>query len=508
VALGCFNDSKLTSIDLATGDARNVFTSPVPISVLEFSRAGDWIVLGDENGGLKLFSFPDLAPLASLGEHASALRSCAIDPTDEQVLSGDRAGMLILHDRLSGRVLLTIQAFPRVVTRCAFSPDGRMLLATSGVPAQAGGNDFRIRCWEASSGREAASLDGHTNAVTAWAFPAGCNHLITGGHDGNLHIWQIPEEAAPVLPRPHQGVVTTCAFSADGSRFATVGKDRLVIWDASKVQTLDQAPLTEEDGFWNSTFAPSGQELILCGRMLGRYSLAGKALARLHKTPSSVLSMGECSALSPDASLYAIGTTGGFSLGRSETQDIHTVFVCRAKDGEILARLEGHGGAVNSVAFHPEGQSILSGSSDSTVRGWSLGGGLLSKPRSLFTFKGHRERVTACAFHPGGQMAVSADAGGNILLWEAGSQKILQSCRGHASYVSSLVFSKDGRFLLSAGFDNRIEMWEIPALRPVACLPTIGRPICASLSPTGSLGCVGEESGNVYIFRLSFPQEC
>ncbi|MEW6497217.1 MAG: caspase family protein, partial [Cyanobacteriota bacterium] len=57
----------------------------------------------------------------------------------------------------------------------------------------------------------------------------------------------------------------------------------------------------------------------------------------------------------------------------------------------------GHQDAVSSVAFSPNGQYIVSGSRDKTVRLWDLKGNPIGQP-----FEGHQEPVTSVAFSPDG----------------------------------------------------------------------------------------------------------
>jgi WD40 repeat protein len=62
-----------------------------------------------------------------------------------------------------------------------------------------------------------------------------------------------------------------------------------------------------------------------------------------------------------------------------------TVRVWDTETGELLARLRGHEGSVNSVTFTPDGKRIVSGSSDGTIRiweseRWTNGLGELARP--------------------------------------------------------------------------------------------------------------------------------
>ena len=68
----------------------------------------------------------------------------------------------------------------------------------------------------------------------------------------------------------------------------------------------------------------------------------------------------------------------------------------------MAAMTEAKMGPVWSVAFSPDGQSVVSGSEDNTVRLWSVESGEL-----LQTMKGHTSLVSSVAFSPDGQYVVS-----------------------------------------------------------------------------------------------------
>ena len=58
----------------------------------------------------------------------------------------------------------------------------------------------------------------------------------------------------------------------------------------------------------------------------------------------------------------------------------------------------GHGGEVNSVAFAPDGRTILTGSDDKTARLWDAATG-----REIRRLEGHGAWVTSVAFAPDGR---------------------------------------------------------------------------------------------------------
>jgi WD40 repeat protein len=113
-----------------------------------------------------------------------------------------------------------------------------------------------------------------------------------------------------------------------------------------------------------------------------------------------------------------------------------------------------HGGLVNSVAFSPDGKTIVSGGADGTIRLWDTRGNPIGQP-----FTGHENRVSSVAFSPDGKTIVSGDDEGMIRLWDTRGNPIAQPIKGHKSRVNSVAFSPDGKTIVSNGL-GRIRLWD------------------------------------------------
>ncbi len=64
--------------------------------------------------------------------------------------------------------------------------------------------------------------------------------------------------------------------------------------------------------------------------------------------------------------------------------------------------LQGHNLSVNSVAFSPDGKYLASGSSDNTVKLWSI-----ESHKEVTTLQGHDSTVLSVAFSPDGKYLAS-----------------------------------------------------------------------------------------------------
>ena len=119
-------------------------------------------------------------------------------------------------------------------------------------------------------------------------------------------------------------------------------------------------------------------------------------------------------------------------------------------------RLQGHSDGVTSVAFSPDGQTIVSGSGDETIRLWDLAGNSIGQP-----FQGHSRSVNLVAFSPDGQTIVSGSDDKTIRLWNLVGNPIGQPFQGHSDSVNSVAFSPDGQTIVSGSYDKTIRLWNL-----------------------------------------------
>lgn len=302
--------------------------------------------------------------------HRVAVTAVAFSPDGRRVLSGDQDGGLRIWDRETGAVLHHLVGHRDEVLTVAFSPDGRYALSGGGAL------DKTIRLWDAGTGEETSRLAGHTGGVTSAVFTPDGRGILSGSQDHSVRLWDADAGFLLRNRTNHRRDVVAVSLSADGSRAVSAGLDAtMCVWameDLSEIRRL-RMEAQYEDMVTDAVLAPDGLSVISSDLVAGvhLWDVARAAVVRdFEGHTGNVFAV----ALSPDGSLALSGAGTDFYDAdlRRELGIDNTVRLWRVDTGAELARMEGHDGNVNAVAFSPDGRLGVSGSSDATVRVWRL----------------------------------------------------------------------------------------------------------------------------------------
>ncbi|WP_251072035.1 helix-turn-helix domain-containing protein [Streptomyces sp. ISL-43] len=161
-------------------------------------------------------------------------------------------------------------------------------------------------------------------------------------------------------------------------------------------------------------------------------------------------------------------------------------------------------GRVRTIAFSPDGLTLAAGSTGGPVRIWpvSASGAGPGAPVVLPT---RTAGARALAFAPDGRTLAIGSADGNVLLLDpAGEHREIAALTGHTARVNSLAYAPDGRSLVSAGADGTVRMWDTARARSLAVLEGhTGEVLGAAFAPDGRTVATGGVDRTVRVWDVT-----
>jgi tetratricopeptide (TPR) repeat protein len=118
--------------------------------------------------------------------------------------------------------------------------------------------------WDADTGRELLTLEGHGNNVLGLAFSRDGTRVASGSGDRSIILWDAETGARLRTFKGHTNAITSLTFSPDGNRLASASRDSTMqIWDVATGQALRRLKGTGES-LGSGTFSQDGWFLAAC----------------------------------------------------------------------------------------------------------------------------------------------------------------------------------------------------------------------------------------------------
>jgi WD40 repeat protein len=397
------------------------------------------------DSGVSLAFTPDGRGLATAGSR----KGVTIWDVDE---AGKTPGRL-------GKEVLTLGR-ERWFTSFAFTPDGRHLATAEQEETTAKG---WVRIWEVSTGKEERTLEAHgrpfgdlaSPTVTSLAYSADGKRLASAGRDKAVKVWDAARGSLEHTLTGHTSAPTQAQFSADGTRLVSAGKE-VKVWDVS-MSTKDRQA--------------GGRELV---------TLPWDGLIEL----SGVV-------FRPDGRYLA---SGGLD---------QTVRIWEVATGHEVRALRGHTQAVMHLAYSPDGKRLATASWDGTVKVWDAEAEQESRALHLPS-----SEASGVALSPDWRRAAFGELNGNgIEAWDSQTGRTVRR-RDHLSEVTALAFSPDGRRVVSGGFDRLLKVWDTATWEELHNLEGHGDSVLSvAFHPDGRHFASGSEDKSVRLWDVDTGRE-
>lgn len=126
--------------------------------------------------------------------------------------------------------------------------------------------------------------------------------------------------------------------------------------------------------------------------------------------------------------------------------------------------LNGHTAHVKGIAFNADGTLLASVAADMTIKLWDLAAQVEGQDavgiREIKCFRGHTGAVEAIAFSPDGRTLVTGGGDATVRLWDIETGEIKAVFEGHTAEVTSVAFALDGNLIISGSWDNSLRLWD------------------------------------------------
>jgi len=304
-------------------------------------------------------NIPDIKPTIAVKAAISSLSFAG----SNSLLAVGRYQEVELINASNGQPICKLPGHANQVRALAFSPDGKLLAAAGGSPAQFG----EIKLWDVAGRKELRTIRGHRDNIFAVAFSPDGKMLATCSYDRMIKLWDVATGKEIKNLKDHTDAVFSIAFSPDGKRLASASADRTVkIWDVAtgeRLYTLGDAL----DAVNSVAFAPDGKRL------------AGAGADRIIR-------------------IWEVGETGG----------------------QQVKSLIAHEDAINVVAFSPDGKTLASAGADKRLKLWDA-----ATLEEIRTVEKQSDWVFSLLFSPDGKRLAVGRYDGSITFYDPATGKNL-----------------------------------------------------------------------------------
>jgi WD40 repeat protein len=392
------------------------------VLALSFSPSGRWLASAGKDHTIRLW---DLSALQDqhmgkkslvLTGHTDRITGLAWSSTGDRMATACYDGTVGLWnttqiDQEKVHLITRLKGHTGKVRSVAFHPDGTVLAS--------GGQDQKIRHWQADDGKYLGVLAKAKHRISALAFSPDGEMIVSGNFTPpkpkHLTLFTYPAGKTHLLFSGHGNLAAATAFHPGGRLLASGGGNHkeILLWRASNGEILSELKGKGRTIFAvgfskNGRFISWGQksdfssvndrgplnhrfDLLTLIRLTGGIpnSKSVRALERLGKLSLSVEKGGPYKydyRLLIKKGLKKLGTVdrgkddGYWHSAYTFTPDGQSV-LSGGQNGELRlyslgaqtrARLVGHTGEIKTVAVSSDGQWALSGSNDQTLKLWNL----------------------------------------------------------------------------------------------------------------------------------------
>jgi len=453
---------------------------PLPgVSVARCSPDGRHLAMGDTNGGVRLLTRDGGPPPPQLTESLGAAVTRMRFSPDGRLLAASSGARMRIWDLTESRQRMAVTMRQPIVD-LDFSPDGARVMAAAESGAYV---------WRLPDGQPLKRLGELTNVHRARFSPDGA-FIALGLGDGGVVLYDA-RRLERVRQMQHQSPVHHLRFSADSRLLLSAANDNTArLW---RIDDGSEQLRFAHDSFVTAIDWSAGAGLILTAGRDGQVKLWRDALFQRQVLDgplrmAAINATGDRRRIASDAAhlleplgeghwaLRAYGTTdpilrfdspssiAAFALSPDRSvlalvRFDRVIELRHLPDGAALGQIE-PGAMTGTLGFSPDGRWLLTGSQDAQVRLWSWRDGALRWQQQ------HAPYIFSHAFSADGRRVATGGSDQSARVWDVADGHAVRTL-SLPSYpdadndVKALAFHPRAPWLVTGSSDHQLRLWDL-----------------------------------------------
>ncbi len=346
------------------------------------------------------------------------------------------------------------------------------------------------------------TLTGHAGGVSSVAFDLTCTRLASASVDTTIKIWGLgstPTELCTL--RGHTDMIGSIAWSPDSQYIASPSSDKTVrIWDTITGTEAGRPLRGHTETVQSVAWSPDGKQIASGGAdgtmriwNVGEGCEPVTCPAKQHNMDEYVT---DCEY---SCNLCSSAIEGQTTIMRCESCRYHVCQECVTSLQKLQKTITGHKIGFSTLMWSPDGNQLVSGSFDCSLRIWSASTGT----DSMGSLTGHTGGVASVAWSPDGKKIASGSFDNSMRIWDLAEGKEVVLA-GHTSYVLSLALSHHAKFLAASIADCTIQLWDLQSCqqKPYIMMDSSCNVTCLAFSEKATLLVGGLQDGMVKIWEV------
>ena len=490
-----------------------------------FSPDGRWIATAAEDTTVRLWSTDSWTEVVKETEHTSGVLCGAFSPDQKYIVSGSYDRTIRVWEIPPPVEKARAVSWYGGASYCTFSADGSLIVASNlygetHVVDASTGKDIKV--FEGSPSiwvrTIAVSYDGRLVALknedkklviydtklnqtisvlpdrsdNYFFFSPDAKTLVTVSSifaGGDFYVWDVDTSSERTkFPTGHGTNVNAATYSPDGSRFLSSGVS-LKVWDASTFRPCLNRNIDTKD----IRYAADGR---LVAMSIWNQVAVFDPVSFIEKFRVSADGL-MCFALSPDSRYLATA---------DKNKQLH---LWDAQTGAPIDTFHGHTDHILAVNFTSDGTQLISVSTDSTIRFWSLAAKNTREAPPLARLG----TIGACSFAPDNGKIAWLPRDAEVYLCDTKRGAKLGTLKTRINACTHYEFVPDGNAIVCGIQNGRVLFHDAESREIIADMQLSAERIsCVAISPDGNviviggLGRGGDTGGKVFFERISEVQ--